>query len=311
VVSSERPDVFDRILAGTDGSERAEEAVGRAARLASVTAAALDLVYVIDTRRPHDEAEVEPKAEAVLHSAEAIAARNVPAGARVVAGDPAEALVEEAADHAVDVICVGPDAGLLGGRVRIGGVAAHVLRHAPCSVLVGREAGSTFPVNILCGVDGSNTSIETAGLAARIAVASGAELRLQHVVPVFEGDERGWTLDDDEPDPTEIESAAQAARAVGARPIRERALGRPEYSILEAAGRERSDLVVVGSHGISGVARVLLGSVSEYVATHAYCSALVVRHTAGRSRALTIPLSGETRRAWVRPTPGPGPSRRR
>ena len=268
--------MFDRILAGTDGSQRAEEAVGRAAQLASVTGAALDLVYVIDTGRPHD-ADVEPKAEAVLHKAEAIAARSLPARARVVAGDPAEALVEEVTDDAVDAICVGPDTGLLGGRVRIGRVAAHVLRHAPCSVLVGREAGSKFPVNILCGVDGSNTSIETAELAARIAVASGAELRLQNVVPVFEGDEREWTLDDDEPDPTEIESAAQVARAAGARPIRERALGRPEYAILEAAGRERSDLVVVGSRGLSGVARVLLGSVSEYAATHAHCSVLVVR----------------------------------
>ena len=267
--------MFDRILAGTDGSHRAEEAVGRAAQLASVTGAALDLVYVIDSGRPHD-ADVEPKAEAVLHKAEAIAARSLPASAKVVAGDPAQALLEEAA-HAVDVICVGPDAGLLGGRIRVGRVAAHVLRHAPCSVLVGREAGSKFPVNILCGVDGSNTSIETAGLAARIAVASGAELRLQNVVPVFEGDEREWTLDDDEPDPIEIESAAQVARAAGARPIRERALGRPEYAILEAAGRERSDLVVVGSRGLSGVARVLLGSVSEYVATHAHCSVLVVR----------------------------------
>ena len=267
--------MFDRILAGTDGSHRAEEAVGRAAQLASVTGAALDLVYVIDSGRPHD-ADVEPKAEAVLHKAEAIAARSLPASAKVVAGDPAQALLEEAA-HAVDVICVGPDAGLLGGRIRVGRVAAHVLRHAPCSVLVGREAGSKFPVNILCGVDGSNTSIETAGLAARIAVASGAELRLQNVVPVFEGDEREWTLDDDEPDPTEIESAAQVARAAGTRPIRERALGRPEYAILEAAGRERSDLVVVGSRGLSGVARVLLGSVSEYVATHAHCSVLVVR----------------------------------
>jgi nucleotide-binding universal stress UspA family protein len=244
-----------------------------------VTAAPLDLVYVIDTSRPHDDAEVEPKAEAVLQRAEAIASStgSVPASTRVVAGDPAEALLEEATGHAVDAICVGPDTGLLGGRVRIGRVAAHVLRHAPCSVLVGRKAGSTFPVNILCGVDGSNTSIETAGLAARIAVASGAELRLQNVVPVFEGDEREWTLDDEEPDPTEIESAAQVARAAGARPIRERALGRPEYAILEAAERERSDLVVVGSRGLSGVARVLLGSVSEYVATHAHCSVLVVR----------------------------------
>jgi nucleotide-binding universal stress UspA family protein len=269
--------VFDRILAGTDGSERGEEAVGRAAQLASVTGASLDLVYVIDTSRPHDEAEVEPKAEAVLHRAEAIAARRAPASTKVVAGDPAEALVEEAADHAVDLICVGPDAGLLGGRVRVGRVAAHVLRHAPCSVLVGREAGSTFPVNVLCGVDGSNASIETAGLAARIAVASGADLRLQHVLSVFGGDEREWRLDDDEPDPTEIESAAQMARAAGVRPIRERALGRPEYAIIEAATREGVDLVVVGSRGLSGLSRVLLGSVSEYVATHAHCSVLVTR----------------------------------
>ena len=255
------------------------EAVGRAAQLVSVTGAALDLVYVIDSGRPHDDAEVEPKAEAVLHrAAEAIASTgSVPTMTRVVAGDPADALVEEATDHAVDLICIGPDAGVLGGRVRIGRITAHVLRHAPCSVLVGREAGSRFPVNILCGVDESNTSIETAGLAARIAVASGAELRLQHVVPVFETEEREWTLDDEEPDPAEIESTAQVARAAGARPIRERALGRPEYAILEAAGRERSDLVVVGSRGLSSVARVVLGSVSEYVATHAHCSVLVVR----------------------------------
>jgi len=272
-----RPRVFGLILAGTDGSEPAEEAVGRAAQLASVTGAALDLAYVIDTRRPHD-AELEPEAEAALQRAEAIVSKEgVGATTKVVAGDPAEALLEEAADHAADLICVGPDAGLLAGTVRVGRVASHVLRHARCSVLVGREAGSTFPGSILCGVDGSASSIETAGLAARIAVAAGAELRLQHVVPVFEGDEREWTLDDDEPDPTEIESAGQVARAAGARPIRERALGRPEYAILEAAVREGSDLVVVGSRGLSGVARVLLGSVSEYVATHAHCSVLVVR----------------------------------
>ena len=277
--------MFDRILAGTDGSDRAEEAVGRAAQLASVTGASLDLVYVIDTGRPHDDAEVEPKAEVAFQRAEAIASRSVPAITRVVVGDPAEALLEEAADHGADVICVGPDAGLLGGTVHVGRVAAHVLRHDSCSVLVGRHAGPTFPGSILCGVDGSDSSVETARLAARIAVAAGAELRLQHVVPVFEGDEREWTVDDDEPDPTEIESAAQAARAVGIRPIRERAVGRPEYAILEAAEREGADLVVVGSRGLSGVTRMLLGSVSEYVATHGHCSVLVARPGAAGSRA--------------------------
>lgn len=275
--------MFGRILAGTDGSERAEEAVGRAAQLASLTGAALDLVYVIDSSRPHD-AEVEPKAESALQTAEAIASKDsVSASTKVVAGDPAGALLEEATDHAADLICLGPDAGLLGGTVHVGRVAAHVLRHAPCSVLVGREAGPSFPGNMLCGVDGSDGSVETAGLAARIAVAAGAELRLHHVVPVFAGDEREWTLDDDEPDPLEIESAAQAARAVGVLPIRERALGRPEYAILEAAEREGVDLVVVGSRGLSPMARVVLGSVSEYVATHAHCSVLVSRPRAARA----------------------------
>jgi len=125
VVSSVRPRVFGLILAGTDGSEPAEEAVGRAAQLASVTGAALDLAYVIDTRRPHD-AELEPEAEAALQRAEAIASKEgVGATTKVVAGDPAEALLEEAADHAADLICVGPDAGVLGGTVHVGRVAAH------------------------------------------------------------------------------------------------------------------------------------------------------------------------------------------
>jgi len=201
VVNPERPNVFDRVVVGTDGSERAEEAVGRAVQLASLTGASLDLVYVIDTNRPFSDAEVEPKAEAALEKGEAIASKaGVSLSSKVVAGQPAEALLEEAIDHAADLICVGPDTGLLGGTVHVGKVAAHVLRHAPCSVMVGREAGPSFPQRVLCGVDGSDGSdgsVQTAGLAARIAVAAGAELRLHHVTPIFAGDEREWTLDDD------------------------------------------------------------------------------------------------------------------
>jgi nucleotide-binding universal stress UspA family protein len=53
--------------------------------------------------------------------------------------------------------------------------------------------------------------------------------------------------------------------------------GDPGESIVEAARAERADLIVVGSHGRSGVGRALIGSVSDHVVRHAPCPVLVVR----------------------------------
>ena len=55
--------------------------------------------------------------------------------------------------------------------------------------------------------------------------------------------------------------------------------GDPGESIVEAAVAERADLIVVGSHGRSGVERFLIGSVSDHVVRHAPCPVLVVRRT--------------------------------
>jgi nucleotide-binding universal stress UspA family protein len=149
-------------------------------------------------------------------------------------------------------------------------------------VLVARETGPDFPHRIQCGVDGSEGSVATAALAAGIAEASGAELRLLHVIPVFRGDNAEWTLDPEEASPPEIEPAVAAVRAQGVEPVREMAMGRPEHALVEMARRDGADLVVVGHRGLSGVTRVLLGSVSEHVAHHAHCSVLVARLGAPR-----------------------------
>lgn len=58
--------------------------------------------------------------------------------------------------------------------------------------------------------------------------------------------------------------------------------GDPGEAIVEAATSEQVDLVVVGSHGRSGVGRMLLGSVSDFVVRRAPCPVLVVR---GRPKA--------------------------
>jgi nucleotide-binding universal stress UspA family protein len=53
--------------------------------------------------------------------------------------------------------------------------------------------------------------------------------------------------------------------------------GNPKEEIIEYARSWKADLVVVGSHGRRGPKRLLLGSVSEAVATHAPCSVEVIR----------------------------------
>ena len=54
-------------------------------------------------------------------------------------------------------------------------------------------------------------------------------------------------------------------------------VGDPRAALLDTAGSERVDLIVVGSHGRTGFKKLLLGSVASHVVTHAPCSVLVVR----------------------------------
>jgi nucleotide-binding universal stress UspA family protein len=269
--------VLTPILVGVDGSERAMEAVRQAAVLAAALDGRLTVAYVIDSGRPHDD-DVETAAERVLAAATEVGRSNgVAADARVLAGEPGEALVEHAEQDRAGLLCLGPDAGLLGGAIRVGRTAAHVLRHATCSVLVARRAGIGFPERLACAVDGSDASVETASVAARLAAATDGELQLIHVVPVFRGDNEEWTLDPDEPSPPELELPVKAAEELGVTPLRLMAMGRPEHAIVAAAKRDETDLMVVGHRGVSGLRRVFLGSVSEHVAHHASCSVLVAR----------------------------------
>jgi nucleotide-binding universal stress UspA family protein len=53
--------------------------------------------------------------------------------------------------------------------------------------------------------------------------------------------------------------------------------GDPGDAIVEAATSERADMIVVGSHGRSGLGRALLGSVSDFVVRHAPCPVMVVK----------------------------------
>ena len=54
-------------------------------------------------------------------------------------------------------------------------------------------------------------------------------------------------------------------------------LGDPRQTLMDEAKDWGADLIVLGSHGWHGIDRLLMGSVSEFVALHAHCSVEVIR----------------------------------
>lgn len=57
-------------------------------------------------------------------------------------------------------------------------------------------------------------------------------------------------------------------------------IGEPHEVIVETAQRHGVDLIVMGSHGVTGLRRILMGSVTSRVIGHAPCKVLVVPHRA-------------------------------
>jgi nucleotide-binding universal stress UspA family protein len=58
-------------------------------------------------------------------------------------------------------------------------------------------------------------------------------------------------------------------------------LGEPASALVQAVRDEGADLLVVGSHGRTGLTKLLLGSVSAHAVGHAPCSVLVVKRAPG------------------------------
>jgi nucleotide-binding universal stress UspA family protein len=143
---ADRP--FSLVLAGVDGSERANEAARQAARLASAAGAQLIVAYVIEDR-PYEEGDAERALEAASAAARAA---GVDPEERILTGDAGDVLAEDAERDGVDLLCVGPDSGLLGGAIRFGHVAGKILRDATCSVLIARPAEPAFPRHIACAI---------------------------------------------------------------------------------------------------------------------------------------------------------------
>ena len=62
-------------------------------------------------------------------------------------------------------------------------------------------------------------------------------------------------------------------------------LGKPDENIVEEAKKEKTDLIVISTHGRTGLSHILLGSVTEKVVRHAPCPVLSIRPGGEREAA--------------------------
>ena len=132
---------------------------------------------------------------------------------------------------------------------------------------------SIFPTKILLATDGSKDAELAATTAIDLANKTGSELHVVHIVDLVS------SVVLDEADARELLDALvkrlEDAGSVSAQAHLSE--GVPAAEIVALGEDIDAGLIVVGSRGLGGVRRALMGSVSEAVTRHAHCPVLVVR----------------------------------
>lgn len=295
-----------KILVATDLSEPADEAVRQAHAWAKASGGELHVCHSLpdpiayeplftSAAQPDPAQREAADAEVVRVTAERVATitGREPASfsVRIVHGSPGAAILTEAEALGVDLVVVG-SRGLSGlDRLLLGSVAERVVRHAHCPVLVARTSPATGPV--LAATDFSPSSNEALAGAATAARWLGTGLALLHAIDTAPPMAVGlamplgatWV-----PIPAEdMGKIRVAARAMLDQVLTRENLdgsslvveGRPTPAIVDAAAELGARLVVVGTRGRTGLARLALGSVAEGTVRDAPCSVLVLRAPPG------------------------------
>lgn len=179
-------------------------------------------------------------------------------------------------------------------RALLGSVSHSVVRHAHGPVLVVRDVGverDYLPGRVLLALDGSKEAAAASRAAVEIAAGTGSELHLLFVLSndlglppahVLASERYEEVLRQARHGAREfVDRQAENLEAEGAK-VKDAhlAFGRADEEIVKLSEELEAGLIVMGSRGLGGVRRALLGSVSDSVVRHAHCPVLVVREDA-------------------------------
>jgi nucleotide-binding universal stress UspA family protein len=272
----EAADLPATLLVCTDGSPASQGAVQAALALAPRWPARLFILQVLEFN-PGFASQAMDYIQAWKQEAQTgldnlqkeAASRGIPTKTRVVLGQAAfQAILSTAADLSAGLIIIGRHGHTGLSRLLMGSATARVIGFAEVPVLVvPREAPLTFRRFLVAG-DGSPSSRAAWRQALALAEKWGAKLTAVSVAP------ESRNLPEAEDIVQEMLQEA-AVRGISPRPVV--VAGRPEEAIVAAAARQAADLIIMGSHGRTGLTRLLMGSVTERVIGLASCPVMVVK----------------------------------
>jgi nucleotide-binding universal stress UspA family protein len=300
-----------KVLLATDGSDAAEVALALAGAITWPAGSAVRLVSVIEPVEavlsgawaPAIAQDIEDQADELLASAEVVleqaakqlAGHGLQVEREVMRGRAASCIVEDAGDFGADLIVIGSRGHGSIGSMLLGSVSAEVADHSPCPVLVARQPRVT---RVIVGADGSPYALAAEEWLKRWPIFGHAAFEVTSVAYLGMPWTSGLALSaysgggEDYADSGRqivdehrrlAEDSAERLRAAGLRATALVAEGDAAHELIRIAQDDQADLVVLGTHGRTGLARLIMGSVARNVMLHAPCSVLIVRQ--GRTAA--------------------------
>ncbi len=281
-----------RILVATDGSEYSEGAIREAINIAKTCGSQLYAMSVIEINpefialAPILMEQLEERMKEHLEGVRSRAVKeNVDCEIIIRRGEePYKLIIEEADKKQAGLIVIGRRGrtGLM--RVLMGSVTAKVIGHFKGRILVVPRAASLEWKNILVATDGSKYSDAAIDEAINYAKSYGGTLKIVHVINVMAYFQEQTpalvpSLVEELTNQVKsnLDSIKNKAEQAGVNTETSIEEGTPYKVIVNLAKELNTDIIVMGSHGRTGIQRLLMGSVTERVIGHTGCAVLVVK----------------------------------